>query len=101
MICESMQCRSMPACIRNSFAHCGMYPVDRSVPIGLLAAGRPDVSIERDPMTKHVRELVTDKFTELIEVNRESMKVKASTPRAVGRKRLFGQQHATVITNVD
>ena len=65
MIVDAMANSTMKNCIVKSFAHCGIFPTDRSRAVRLLDDEQPDTAYQRDSLIQFAIKQTTDKLQAL------------------------------------
>jgi len=101
MLIRCLNNSRMKMAIVQSYAHCGICPVDVSRAASLLADEAPSVALERDESVQMVLKLTKDHLDKLIRLNESSKRLSASVPATARRQRLFSQSRVQNITRMD
>jgi hypothetical protein len=72
---RSLSCPNIPRAIINSFQHCGVFPIDRSLIPQMIASELPNIAMRTDPLVEAPFQLASEKLDSLEHLSGQKRKL--------------------------
>ena len=99
MVLEALQSNKMRAAVLASWKHCGLCPIDESKAASLVKNERVADALASDTSIQFVTYTLRQAIEQLVEINGKVLSEMRATPKQKGRKSLFSQTNAQVLTD--